>query len=85
MAQEIKVTLDNKSIEILKKVDMIHRDTILNLGIALIEKTGLYKTLTNEKTSDKLDEIISLDNLPTITKNEEKTKVESRTKSWDDF
>jgi len=60
-AKSLNITLDGKSIEILKKVDGIHRDSLINVGLALVEKTGYYKTLTGENKSDSLDDVASLD------------------------
>lgn len=48
MAKSTSIELDDKSLEILKKVDGIHRNALINLGIHMISKTPYYKNLTGE-------------------------------------
>jgi len=59
-AQNLGINLDTKSIEILKAVDSIHRDSLINVGLSLVSKTGYYKTLTG-KVPDDLEDVASLD------------------------
>jgi len=98
-AQNLGINLDQKSIDILKKVDSIHRDSLINVGLALVSKTGYYKTLaglTNTQDDEDLDEVASLDVLdedgdkPISKKTSKKTKeveapAKKPTTSWDSF
>jgi len=97
-AQNLGINLDSKSIEILKKVDSIHRDSLINVGLALVAKTGYYKTLAGISDVEDLEEVASLDVLdedgdrPISKKASKKAKaqeVEAPTKkpstSWDTF
>jgi hypothetical protein len=90
--KKVEITLDDNSVEILKKVDDIHRNSIVNVGLALVSKTGYYKTLTGKSEADDLEEIASLD----IKDEEGETKTKSikkkeakpaakPTSSWDAF
>lgn len=84
------VNFDKNSTEILKRIEPIHRESLINLGLALISKTGYYKTLTGD-ISETLENVTSLDNLEqelntTVVKNKDPIKVEiSPASSWDDF
>ena len=60
-ATNIGINLDESSIKILKKVDSIHRDSLINVGLALVAKTGYYKTLTGISDAEDLEDIASLD------------------------
>jgi len=99
-AQNLGINLDQKSIDILKKVDSIHRDSLINVGLALVSKTGYYKTLaglTDVQDDDDLDEVASLDVLDegekTVVKaSSKKAKVQEKEKpakkpstTWDAF
>jgi hypothetical protein len=95
-AKTATIKLDNKSVEILTKVDPIHRESMINLGLALISKTFYYKTLTgelpnelvsitdlgslNSLTIDKVDTTITT---AVVKPKEEVTKKSST--SWDNF
>lgn len=59
-AQNLGINLDSKSVDILKAVDSIHRDSLINVGLSLVSKTGYYKTLTG-KTPEDLEDVASLD------------------------
>jgi len=48
MAKSTNVELDDKSLEVLKKVDGVHRNSLINLGISMISKTSYYKGLTGD-------------------------------------
>jgi len=66
MSNEVKrveISLDDKSIEILKKVNSLHRDSLINVALSLVQKTGYYKTLSGETKDkiEKLEDITSLD------------------------
>jgi hypothetical protein len=94
-AENLGINLDSKSIDILKKVDAIHRDSLINVGLALVAKTGYYKTLAGISDAEDLDEVASLDVLdedgekPVSTKKSKKEAVETPAKkpttSWDSF
>jgi len=96
-AQNLGINLDSKSIEILKKVDSIHRDSLINVGLALVAKTGYYKTLAGISDAEDLEEVASLDVLdedgdrPTksYSKKENAKATEEPVKkqatSWDTF
>ena len=60
--KSITIKIDPSSINILKKVDPLHRESLINLGISLISKTGYYKTLSGEN-QDLLDSIVDLGEL----------------------
>jgi len=59
-AQNIGISLDRNSISILKAIDKVHRDSLINVALSLISKTGYYKTLTG-KTPEDLEDVASLD------------------------
>jgi len=95
-AQNLGINLDSKSIAILKEVDAVHRDSLINVGIALVSKTGYYKTLAGISETEDLDEVASLDVIDGIDgsdsqKSSKKAKVDSApapkkpTTSWDSF
>jgi len=99
-AQNLSINLDANSINILKKVDAIHRDSLINVGLALVSKTGYYKTLTGiaDSTNEKLDEVTSLEVLdedgdkPVSKKASKKAKAQEAeapakkpASSWDAF
>jgi len=46
---EVKVGLDDKSIEILDKLDKVHKQSIINFGIRLAKDTDFYKILVGEE------------------------------------
>jgi len=46
--KEVKIRLDNKSLEILKDIDSIHRESIINFGIRLASQTEYFKILKGE-------------------------------------
>jgi len=95
--KKVEIALDDKSVDILKGVDDIHRNSIVNVGLALVSKTGYYKTLTGKTESDDLEDIASLDvedeEGETQTKSSKtKKKVETKAapkaggnSSWDNF
>jgi hypothetical protein len=75
--KEVKIRLDEKTIEILSKIESFQRETFINYCIRLGENSDLYKVLTNEKApevSESLEEIKE-DN-PTKTKKEEKQEFD---------
>jgi len=62
MAKNVNVSFDDNSQKILKEVDEIHRNSLINIGLALASRTEYYKTLTGV-TSDKLTAVASLGSL----------------------
>ncbi len=86
-SKSIAINLDPKSLEILKKVDSIHRDSMINIGLALVEKTGYFKTLSGINASEILEDVASLD-LGGETVNTAKPaqeEVKKPSTSWDAF
>jgi hypothetical protein len=91
--KKVEIALDDASVDILKGVDDIHRNSIVNIGLALVSKTGYYKTLTGKSEAEDLEDIASLD----IEDEEGETKIKSSkkkevvkpaakaTSSWDAF
>ena len=85
-AKEIKVILEEDALKILKEVDAIHRNTLINIGLKLVQKTELFKTLTGD-SSEEIQKIASLDNIGQIEqsaqKEEAKTEEADIGVSWD--
>lgn len=89
-AKVVQVTLDETSVKILTDVDKIHRDSIINVGLALVSKTGYYKTLQGKNESDELEDIASLDDVnedspKNIKKAKKNEKPRAATSTWDNF
>jgi len=91
----VSINLDEHSVKTIKKVNSIHRDSLINIGIAMVAKTPYYKTLLGVEQED-LDEVASLDMLDeeneTTTSKKSKKKEETKTEvkakptsSWDSF
>ena len=91
-ATTVPVEFDDNSLQILKGVDSIHRNSLINLGLALISKTGYYSTLSG-KSPNELVDVVNLDNLlADADVKSAKTAEESNavsapkaTVSWDDL
>jgi len=87
--KEVQVKLDAKSTEILKEVSALHRDSIINLGLRLVQKTNYFKTLTSKEDI----ELASSANLSTLDSEEvqvQETKQKPKeapkaTVGWDNF
>jgi len=56
--KEVKIKLDDKSLEILKEIDTIHRESIINFGIRLASQTEYFKILKGE--IEKVEDIVSI-------------------------
>jgi len=56
--KEVKIKLDDKSLEILKEIDTIHRESIINFGIRLASQTEYFKILKGEV--EKVEDIVSI-------------------------
>jgi len=88
MAKQVNVNFDDNSQGILKEVDTIHRDSLINVGLALASKTEYYRTLTGQ-ASDEVSKVASLSSLDELEK-ELETPKETKTATpsasdWDDF
>jgi hypothetical protein len=96
-AKSLNISLDANSIEILKSVDAIHRDSLINVGLSLVQKTGYYKTIAGINDTEDLEDVASLDlddeggTRSTSTKStkkstKEETKAPEKPKTtWDSF
>ena len=58
--KEVKIKLDDTSLEILKEVDSIHRESVINFGIRLASQTDYFKILKGEVEAN---ELISITNI----------------------
>jgi hypothetical protein len=65
--KEVKIRLDDKSIEILNEINPIHRESIVNFGIRLASETDYFKILKGVENAENL-----------VSINEEKPKKESK-------
>jgi len=63
--KEVKIRLDDKSIEILNEINPIHRESIVNFGIRLASETDYFKILKGVENAENL-----------VSINEEKPKKE---------
>jgi len=87
MGKSVNIEFDDVSLGILKSVDALHRNSLVNIGLALASKTGYYKTLAGIGPED-LTEVADLSDLNEVLEKEIKAKDEpAKTKSttaWDD-
>jgi len=88
MGKSASVEFDDNSLNVLKGVDKIHRDSIINIGLALVSKTHYYQTLTG-KTPEEVQDVASLDSLDEAiksaeTKEETKKSAKSANSMFDD-
>ena len=67
--KEVKIKLDDKSLEILKEIDTIHRESIINFGLRLASQTEYFKILKGEIEKIEIEEV---SNISTETKTESK-------------
>ena len=93
MGKSVSIEFDDNSLKILKNVDQIHRNSLINIGLALAARTEYYKTLTGE-ASGSLDKVVSLDidSIDSIDtdkdSNQNELEPKSKTKksiNWDDL
>jgi len=97
-SQNININLDGNSIKILKEVDPIFRDSLINIGLRMVKNTELFNTITDKKveledTNDmaSLEEPDSEQNVitrkPKSTKQTEAPEPKPKPKSttWDSF
>ena len=55
--KEVKIKLDDKTIEILSDIDPIHRESIINFGVRLASQTEYFRILKGEENVEVLNEI----------------------------
>jgi hypothetical protein len=78
-----QIDLDEQSLKILKTVDPIHRYTLINMGLRLVQGTEFYKLLTGDIKGDDISEsITNLDINSSEAPIEEPKKVNT---TWDSF
>jgi len=68
MAKSTNVELDDISLNILKQVDGVHRNSLINLGIIAISKTEYFKSLTGNPSED-ISKIVDLNDAVSNTDN----------------
>ena len=90
MAKNVNVSFDENSEKILKEVDEIHRNSLINIGLALASRTEYYKTLTGTP-NPKLTKVASLGSLDELEEElEDEVKPKAKTvvsggDDWDNF
>lgn len=90
MSKDINIQFEDNALEVLKQVDPVHRNSLINLGILLISKTQYFKTITGD-ISEVLKDVTSLNSLDALEEELESvktiTKVEPAKKAtnWDNF
>jgi len=72
--KEVKIKLDDKSIEILKEVEAIHRDSLINFSIRLLEQHPHYKIIKGE--IEDLEKLNNIENIKDIPNSNIQEKVE---------
>lgn len=83
------VNFDENSKKILMGVEAIHRDSLINVALALVSKTNYYKTLTGLPPAE-LAKVADLSSLEDELSDDTAAKtVKKETKKppsgWDDF
>ena len=58
--KDVQIKLDDESIEILSKVESLHRESLINYGIRLVQNTEVFKVITGEEEAI----VNSIDTLP---------------------
>lgn len=90
-AQNLGINLDSKSIEILKAVDPTFRDTIINIGLRMVENTEFFNTIIGKSKNTPVEHMTSLSLLDDENKKIESSKTKNIKKeekpktSWDSF
>jgi len=95
--KQLPITFDENSLKIIKAVPSVHRHSLINVALSLVQQTGYYKTLTGvtEDNTGNLESILDLSMNDTIS-NDSKTsevtavtqttsEVAKKSTSWDDF
>ena len=85
MANAVSIEFDQSSLDILKNVDGIHRNSLINVGLALVSKTGYYKTLAGIGP-ELLEDVAGLSDLDKVLEEtqEETSKPKSKPNTnWD--
>jgi len=86
MAKSASIEFDEKSLGILKNVDSLHRNSLVNIGLALVSQTGYYRTLAGI-TPEDLGDVAGLENLDAVIEKVQETKTETKSGAgadWDD-
>ncbi len=89
---EFPIEFDENSLRVLKEVDKLHRNSLINVALALVSKTEYYKTLTGQG-SEEVSEALSLssldDHIETKSQKSTETGEQKQTPkpaaSWDNF
>ena len=91
MAKSVSIEFDEASLKILKDVDSIHRNSLINVGLALVKCTGYYKTLAGIGP-ETLEDVAGLDELDKVLEEKsqeiKKDTKKATTTDWgsdDDF
>ena len=79
---DIQIRLDEKSKEILSKVDALHRESLINYGIRLLQDSANFKILTGEITepSKTLDDLSIEEDEEELKSKVEKPKEKAKPK-----
>jgi len=75
--KEIKLQLDDKSVEILEGVESLHRTSLINYGIRLLKGTDVFKTISGEIEAEDIgviNEVGVIEPEPEIETPKEKSK-----------
>ena len=91
----IGINLDAKSVDILRGVNASFRDTLVNIGLRMVENTELYLTLSGKSKNTDVENMVSLEQIDeenlegsignSTPKKKEETKPEKPKTSWDSF
>lgn len=82
--KEVKIRLDDKSVDILKEVEAIHRDSLINFAIRLLENHPHYKIIKGEIES--IEEVSNLDVINETKVEEKQTeKIEEPDATFDEW
>jgi len=83
------INFDERSKEILREVDEIHRQSLINVAIHMIAKTGYYKSLTGkDETLEDITDLAAAIGETEVKKATEELKPKEQPKStvsWNDF
>jgi hypothetical protein len=75
---EITLKLDEKSKNILEKVEGFHRTSLINYAIRLLEKSEVYKVISGEVEAKTIDSTGSVDDLEIINEEPKVEKTEKK-------
>jgi hypothetical protein len=74
--KEVKIKLDDKSLEILKEIDPIHRESVINFGIRLASQTEYFKILKGEV--EEAENIVAINEERKTNSKEKEVKEEDK-------